>query len=301
MPKPIKQNKNKRDKAGIERIILEPELVPRKKKFYTEGATNLREANDLPINKSFLIVFITTNSKGEKKFDKKNFDNTWASYIKIAYTCSSIEHWLLLHFEKNTIGFYNSREIIHYFDTKNYFNTQFEKGWYLYKNRDLPIIKDFFKQSYQAIQNNIWLNTFIQSQIKSGKTFYEVSPYSDVFCLVSLLLNQQDMRLAYLNEPISHFDFKDICVSKSEPVITIVFLFDRKQSIFRRNIESLFSLVDENKAPILTHITSINAELIRQGDFVKLEISFSENIDSPFFLVFKEKIKGTEYCLIWLV
>ncbi|MEY4906218.1 MAG: hypothetical protein RLZZ292_4033 [Bacteroidota bacterium] len=133
-----------------------------------------------PSEHHFLDVIIENTTK------HTDFTDLYKSNHNVAYSCIAFEYWLLLHFEANTTAFYNSREIIQYFDEKNYFDKSFEKGWYLYKNENQLKLKPFFQNAQNAIRNNERLN---QKQLDDGKQFYEVNPYSDVFKLVKLLLN----------------------------------------------------------------------------------------------------------------
>jgi len=131
-------------------------------------------------------VFITTNSKGQVAFDEKYFNEEILNRIKVAYTCISFEYWLLLHFEYNQIPFYNSREIVKYFDDKKYFNCIFkeiigyEKGWHLYRllKENQPIVKSFFNKYEDAKYNNIRLINYWYNKSFSGNSFFEINPYS---------------------------------------------------------------------------------------------------------------------------
>jgi hypothetical protein len=182
-------------------------------------------------------LFINSND-----FEENYFDANWRKYIKKAYTCIALEHWILLHFEMNIQPFYNSREIIQYFDTKNYFNSTYDKGWYLYKNRDNTEVKTFFNSVSKAITNNLILNTQMQPQIAQGKHFYEVNPYSDVNILVHYLLNSQHIEMGFLNTPLTHtkLELNDIYVTQNQSIINIYFYYNRSQSIFKKDIESFF-------------------------------------------------------------
>jgi RloB-like protein len=243
-------------------------------------------------------VFMAKNSIGEVKFQEKYFDAVFLEKNKIAYSCISFEHWILLHFEKNNHSFYNSREIIKHFDDKAYFDKAFNKGWYLYEKLNTPTIKYFFKQAHQAIRNNVWLNATMQSEINKGKTFYEVNPYSDVFWLTSLLLNTP---IIDIDKPISYRELGNISVSRNNQVITISFVFGRKTPELKQNIDALFSIVDVDNVSISINRSIDSDEPIRKGDTVKMEITLPYNYTAPFFLYFKEKDNnGIEHILIWL-
>jgi hypothetical protein len=245
------------------------------------------------------------NKDGVEKFNKKYFDEKCLNSIKIAYSSFSFEHWLLLHFEENNTPFYNSRAIIKYFDDNEYFERNFEKGWYLYGQRENgKVLKDFFSTAIQAINNNMWLNTIMQPQINAGKSFYEVNPYTDVFCLVNLLLNRQHTIIGYVNIPIMHYGLNDIVVSRNAHVISIKFTFGRTESALKRNIEPLFSIKDANNNLIdieLRTIVDTDDQVIRTGSKVDIDITFSKNQDFPLFLYLKHQNKDEEHVLIWAI
>ena len=292
--------------AFLKTHILEtPDL-----RFLDEVVTSTTKKNDFyqlyeGANSTFFYntegAFITTNNHGEAQFEAQYFDKNWQNYIQTAYSCMSFEQWILLHFEQG-IAFYNSRNIIRYFDDKHYFEGHFQKGWYLYeKLDDFPVKKAFFRNVYQAIKNNLCLNSAMQTDIKNGKKFYEVNPYSDVFRLTALLLNNQNTTLGFVDEPVSYRDFNDISVSHQGRIVSISFVFDRKKPVLKREIEALFSVVDANDTSVLTYKTVANEEPIRKGDTVSVVLTIKDEVASPFFLYFKEQNKGVEYVLVWVL
>lgn len=244
-------------------------------------------------------LFINSND-----FEEKYFDANWRKHIKIVYTCIAFEHWILLHFEMNIQPFYNSREIIQYFDTKNYFNSTYDKGWYLYENRENATIKAFFKSVHKAITNNLILNTQMQPQIAQGKHFYEVNPYSDVNILAHYLLNSQHIEMGFLNTPLTHtkLELNDIYVAQNQSIINISFYYNRSQSIFKKDIESFFSILDERNKAINFSISVQNTHFsIQNGDKVEMEIKLATNYSSTCFLYLKNTFKKNNYAVVWLI
>lgn len=117
-----------------------------------------------------------------------NFFNTQSPKNKesVAYSCISFEYWILLHFEKSNYPFYNSREIIKYFDDKGYFSNLdngYQKGWMLFTEKDS--LKEFYGKVVDAIVNN---ETITTPKVKNNH-IYEINPYSNVFELASEILN----------------------------------------------------------------------------------------------------------------
>ena len=141
----------------------------------------------------------------------------------------------------------------------------------------------------------------MQTDIKNGKKFYEVNPYSDVFRLTALLLNNQNTTLAFVGEPVSYRNFNDLSVTHEGRIVSISFIFDRKKPVLKREIEALFSVVDANDTSVLTYKTVANEEPIRKGDTVRVVLTIKDEVASPFFLYFKEQDKGVEYVLVWVL
>jgi len=243
--------------------------------------------------------FINSND-----FEEKYFDANWQEYVKTAYTCIAFEHWILLHFEINAQPFYNSREIIRYFDVKNYFNSTYDKGWYLYENRENATIKAFFKSVHKAITNNLILNTQMQPQIAQGKHFYEVNPYSDVNILAYYLLKSEYLKIVFLNTPLTHakLELSDIYVTQNQSIINIYFYYNRSQSIFKKDIESFFPIFDErNKAINFSISVQYIHFSIQKGDKVELKIELPSNYSPPCFLYLKNTFKKNNYAVVWLI
>ncbi len=242
------------------------------------------------------------------KYEKKYFDKNWKNY-KVAYTSIAFEHWILLHFEKNNNSFYNSREIIKYFDYKNYFNTVFkenigfEKGYHLYKllKENNEVVKSFFELSYNAIFNNLILNNEIQSQKTLNTKFFEVNPYSDVYKLTAFLLNKTYVEQAFQNIKVSFFDFKDILVSYNEEKIYFSFIFDGKISILKNQISENISIKDSNNSNIEIDFEFNVHNVITKNDNVEIQIKFINPVNYYCFLEFTNDIKGTISKLIWAI
>lgn len=242
------------------------------------------------------------------KYEKKYFDKNWKNY-KVAYTSIAFEHWILLHFENNNSSFYNSREIIKYFDRKNYFNTVFkedigfEKGYHLYKllKENNEVVKSFFKLSHNAILNNLILNNEIQYQINSKTRFFEVNPFSDVYKLTTFLLNKTYVEQAFQNIKVSFFDFKDIIVDYSEEIIKFLFIYDGNLSILKNQVIENISLKDSNNSNIEIDFEFNFQNIITKNDNVEIQIKFKNPVNFHCFLEFTNEIKGIENQLIWVI
>lgn len=246
--------------------------------------------------------FIRLNDEGIVVYEEKFFDKNWQSHFKIAYSCISFEYWLLLHFEYSIKAFYNSREIIKYFDDNHYFDHSFEKGWYLYINRNRLSIKTFFNNSYQAILNNIALigSTHTQSCLLAGKKHYEINPYSDVYQLVASLLWKSKVTIGSSTNPINEYrKLQYIHAVRSSDNIVITFIYQRKQSVLKKQLENGFSIINLEKVEILFKTTTTNSEIIRDKDNVVIQLTLASVPSEPLFLFFKETDKGLEHSLVW--
>lgn len=252
--------------------------------------------------------FLSKNSSEEEVFEEKYFDENWKKY-KIAYTSIAFEHWLLLHFEMNNQGFYNSREIIKFFDDKGYFNLEFKKnesngfikGFHLYKllKNGNSQIKSFFKLANQAIFNNLLLNNEIQSKINENNKFYELNPFSDVFVLTNLLLNNNDIKQGFVNVETASVSFENILVQFDQDKIQVSFKFSGKNPKLKTEISTLFSLVDFDNSKIQVEL-DINCEtIIRENDNVVIEIALNQ-IYKPYFLFFNSNEVKKE-SIVWII
>lgn len=243
--------------------------------------------------------FKTLNDKGEEKFEEDIFDENCFDYIKIAYTSISFEHWLLLHFERNNHPFYNSREIIKYFDEQGYFikdDLKFKKGWAMYENRDNAIFKDFFKKGTDAINNNIWLNSWQINQTE--KIIYEYNPYSTMFSLAhNLLENDKLLNTTFvpLNQKISIENYELKAFIEDENII-IELTYKSSQSKLVRQIYPLFEVKDIN-GNIINKPKESTSEIIRTNDVIILHLEIQEgNFELPYFIYFYSDYGET---IIW--
>ncbi|MFI0490188.1 RloB domain-containing protein [Flavobacterium sp.] len=253
--------------------------------------------------------FLSKNARGEDVFEEKYFDKNWKKY-KVAYTSIAFEHWLLLHFEMNNQEFYNSREIIKFFDDKGYFNLEFKKnqsngfikGFHLYallKKGNSQIIS-FFKLANQAIFNNLLLNNEMQSKINENNRFYELNPFSDVFVLTNLLLNNNEIKQGFVNVETATISFENILVQFDQDKIQVYFKFSGKNPKMKTEIATLFSLVDLNNSKIQVEL-DINCEtIIRKNDNVVIEIALNHQIYKPYFLFF-HSYEAKKESIVWLI
>lgn len=252
--------------------------------------------------------FLSKNSSGEEVFEEKFFDKNWKKY-NVAYTSIAFEHWLLLHFEKNNHSFYNSREIIKFFDDKGYFNLEFKKnepngfikGFHLYTllKEANSEIKSFFKFANQAVFNNLLLNNEMQTKIGLNNKFYELNPFSDVFVLTNLLLNNNNIKQAFVDIETASISFENLLVKFDQDKIEISFNFSRKNPMLKTEIKTLFSLVDFNNSKIPIELDIKCETIIRKNDNVVIEMTLNP-INKPYFLFFNSYEAKNE-SIVWVI
>ncbi len=245
--------------------------------------------------------FITTYSKGQIAFDEKYFNEKILNSIKVAYTCISFEYWLLLHFENNQTPFYNSREIVKYFDDKNYFNCVFkqeigyEKGWHLYRlfKENQPIVKSFFNKYDEAIFNNFKLINFWNTNLVVGQNFFEVNPFSDIYILTHYLIKQENIIFLKKEESFSFNRYKNIKISISVSSVSIN--FEYSASFLWKQHKNSFSAISFDNEQL-----EISSEkpIFDRGENISIQIS---NTGKPFFLSIKTVEKQMNVIRIWQI
>ncbi|OOV17766.1 RloB domain-containing protein [Flavobacterium sp. LM4] len=305
------------NKLDYESFLMQNVLLKEAEKIFLDSIIeNTSKSNDFQLLydgdcKAFFYDedenFLSKNSSEEEVFEEKYFDENWKKY-KVAYTSIAFEHWLLLHFEMNNQGFYNSREIIKFFDDKNYFNLEFKKnepngfikGFHLYTllKEANSHIRSFFKLANRAIFNNLLLNNEMQSKINEKNKFYELNPFSDVFVLTNLLLNNTNIKQAFINVEASCVSFDKILVQhKEQNIIQISFNYIGKNSILKTEIETLFSIVDFNNLKIPFKLNIDCESIIQKDNNITIKMILTK-IDNPYFLFFNN-MKGQD--IVWVM
>jgi len=207
--------------------------------------------------------------------DEKDFDPTWKSWLKKAYSCRTFESWLILHFEACKIPFTVCKEISDSFNPANIihhlwkFAPYYVKGFDAYKTGKpdaYNILKPFpFNPKYeteieaQAVIDKVhvamlrayWLREQMQIQLKlqSGR-YYEVNPYTDVDHLLSNLL-EREVTYAHFNQLINFDEMQIKCVFDSKNnELKIIYLAnlssDNSILINANNVENFFKILTVN-------------------------------------------------------
>lgn len=279
--------------------------------------------NDLSIPNEIVHEIIRSTTK------KNEFDEYYQNpkpAIKVAYSCISFEHWILLHFEENTNAFYNSRELLHYFDRNGFLIfpssedlIYFKKGWQIYNflkrgsKEQRDIVEHFINNAHFAILNNITLNTKKQSDITEGKKFYEINPYSDIYKLVYRLRNNSNLYIANTKSILTIKNKENINIITNGFNINISYTYTGKKSILTKEILesiSVFKIIeDEAEAETSKTIdiyssdnSPITSHIVREGDKVNISISLNEQPSTSCLLFYKEKNKkGCDDSFVWVV
>lgn len=265
--------------------------------------------------------FISANNSGtnQEKYKERYFQTEQIEGLNIAYACISIEYWILLHFELCEYPFYNSREIIKYFDDSSYFIEKsithkdrvkgekdffFKKGWFFYEHREKSMVKNFFTRVDFAIHNSLILNSFPHSKRKH----YEINPYSDVHILAGNLLSlsvlnlDEQIQSSIFNE--SFLSFNNILIKKIDVGLEVSFSYKTTAPALWKNIESSFNLrnvsgalIDVRYERILEHGDDHN--IIRYSERepdkrIKLNILF-DTLNGDSFLYLNTQKNGIEF------
>jgi len=204
--------------------------------------------------------------------DEKDFDPTWKSWLKKAYSCRTFESWLILHFEACKIPFTVCKEISESFNPANVihhlwkFAPLYSKGFETKKEEKVDayhILKPYpYNLKYEteaeaqaviwkvhaAIFRACWLRAQMQPELKlqSGK-YYEVNPYTDMDYLLSSLL-EREVFYGDFNEPVEFDEIQIKCVfdlkSNELKVIELINLSTKKSILINAtNVEQFFKIL----------------------------------------------------------
>ena len=256
--------------------------------------------------------FASTNNNPKNPQDiykKKYFQPEKLKALQIAYTCISFEYWLLLHFEYCDFPFYNSREIIKYFDDNGYFTDKktvikngistvtdlvFKKGWFLFEERENKVIKEFFDKAEIAIRNNLISSSDIHGQIN-----YEINPFSDVYLLTGKLLS---LVFFQMNKQGKFAPFGNLLIRKNDSGIEGSLVYTAKAAIKSSEFTSLFTATDLFGNPMEANylLSEDNKQLLRTNDKVKFSVTFKKDTEH-IFLYLKSPQAGSNLQAIWYI
>lgn len=100
--------------------------------------------------------------------------------IDIAFSSICFEHWVLLHYEKNSTPFSKCKNVIDYLDSSGLY-PDYEKATVIYHNLKNKIDR--------AMENAAWLRHKMEYELKqNGGEIYKVNPYTNIDKLVSILI-----------------------------------------------------------------------------------------------------------------
>ncbi len=219
---------------------------------------------------------------------KSDFDNTWKTWLKKAYSCRTFEHWLILHFEACKIPFTISKEfaitkkapfnpnnsIHHLWKFVNNYN----KGFATKKGNKIDaynILKPQpYNQKYEtekeaqavidkintAILNSLWLRNEMATELAiQGGRYYEVNPYTDVDYLLCSLL-EKEVSFGTLNHSIPFDDLQITCSfdnTTNDLQITIINQSaDQRLLINNTNVCHFFKIMTIDKDHLHKYIDS---------------------------------------------
>ncbi len=98
--------------------------------------------------------------------------------VHIAFSSIAFEQWILLHFEKSTVAFEKSEDVINHLTNNQYFEKYEKTGTFdTYKHLSANLL--------QAVENAAWLRFQLRNQ---RQPIHTLNPYTDVDRLVCKLL-----------------------------------------------------------------------------------------------------------------
>lgn len=183
--------------------------------------------------------------------------------VNIAFSSVAFEHWILLHFERNTTPFYKSVNCIDYIKGERYI-IDYEKKMDIY-----PLVKS---NTMIAVENASWLRTQI-----TGIPIYDLNPYTDIDHLIKRLL-QINIEFHWLSIG-DNIDFDDLSISINYEELNIISFEIRNQNntsqIFNKKIycysKGKLTLELEVKAGIIIGNNTKNFDLELPLDYISLE------------------------------
>lgn len=119
-------------------------------------------------------VWLVFDKDGHKNIPEV-FNEAKESKIKIAFSNSCFEYWVLLHFEYTTRTFDKCDSIIKYIRDKNHI-TDYDKS-----NEIFSLLRNRIEK---AIINNDKLLNNIKNDLENGIKVYDINPYTNIVDLV---------------------------------------------------------------------------------------------------------------------
>ncbi|MDY6802841.1 MAG: RloB family protein [Cyanobacteriota bacterium] len=133
-------------------------------------------------------------TKHQEAFENAKKPGRGKKVVNIAFSSIAIEHWILLHYERNKTAFNKSRDAIDYLLNKDYFPGYSKKA-------NIEIYSSLKELTQTAIENAAWLRMEMETELqaKDGK-IYELNPYVTVDELVKKLLSFNPVTYGKINQ-----------------------------------------------------------------------------------------------------
>ncbi|MEO8960821.1 MAG: RloB family protein [Ginsengibacter sp.] len=116
--------------------------------------------------------------------DAFNEASTYNPQIKIAFSVSCFEFFILLHFEKSAKAYLNCNKVI----------SELKKHLPDYK-KATNLFTALKENINTGLENSRWCKNYFQPEISNGKKIYNCDPYSNIHELVEYLFSLIDVRL----------------------------------------------------------------------------------------------------------
>lgn len=172
--------------------------------------------------------------------------------VNIAFSSISFEHWILLHFEKNSNAFTKSADVIQYLIDNNFF-TAYQKN--------INIYSSLKNKTETAIENAAWLRRQQESTLTvNGNLIFNINPITNVDKLVKRLFgNNTELSVRELDNLYYKLSGKfQFQVTKNETTFGITLTNEGSTSLIfnSQNISNYFRLTDEQENQIEVSISN---------------------------------------------
>jgi len=193
--------------------------------------------------------------------------------VNIAFSSISFEHWVLLHFEKNSETYVKSENIVQekFVSNENYFPEYSKRA-------NFDIYPHIRKLTSNAIENASWLR-YIKNDELNNEEKYNVNPFTDIDVLIKKLFNiDVDIRFYTIGE-LLNFGGISIQTSIKDGNICYDVINNLGRAIVLNEIN--FSTIEDGDS---RKLNSTNKVIEPNSTY---SVSFSENTSLQFVVEFQ--------------
>ena len=163
--------------SGVQ-VVVHPTKKNSAKELVAEAISLMKEAKQE--RNAYDEVWVVVDRDGYTKHPE-SFDRAIANKIRIGFSSTCFEYWILLHFEYTTRQFANCDEVI---EVLNRHIPEYDKADNIYDK-----IKD---RTQTAIANGERVIRYWAQEAGDGRPIWNFLPYTDVGKLVDSLINDNE-------------------------------------------------------------------------------------------------------------